>query len=145
MSAATHEHESHVVVDSVDEPKYRLRKPALFLPATTMSDLQKIVEQSHQRALVLRMAHVSGQRENAGQRCDSLAELAACAQLPSSEVESDKLARLRRLIKDAFTLAADLGAELEDPGLRVVCFRFCECCQRVSAEIRRQQLWEGRS
>ena len=144
MSVVTPECDSVGAVDVVDAAPYRLRKPAPFFPAPSMLDLQQLVEQSGQRELILRIAHAARQLEAKGQRCHSLAELDAHSQLtrvPLEEAAQSKTSRLQRLIEEASALAVELGAELEAPEVRAVCFGFAGCCQRTAAEIRRQQLW----
>lgn len=146
MAAATHEQPLEAVADADGFVPYRLRKPAQFFPALTMLDAQQLVEQLGQRERVLRIAHAARELEANGERCDTLAALAVRAELTctqSKDAMQEKVARLRRAIKEASELAAELGAEVDEPGMRSVCFAFSGCCQRTAAELRRQQLWRG--
>lgn len=146
MSAATHEQRLEAVLDAGGPVPYRLRKPAQFFPALTMLDVKQFVEEAGQRERVLRIAHAARQLEANGERCDTLADLAVRAELTCAQPNDavhEKTERLQRMIKEASALAAELGSELEELGMRSVCFGFSGCCQRTAAELRRQQLWRG--
>lgn len=123
---------------------YRLRKPAQFFAMLTLSDASKLVEESGQRDMLLRMAHAARQLEAAGQHCDSLAELAAVSHLealPELDASGRETQRLQSLLKDAVELADKLGQASHDAAMRALYFNLCRHCQRATTEIGRQRLW----
>jgi hypothetical protein len=105
-----------------------------------------LVENSGRRDMVLRMGHAARQLEAAGQRCASLAELAAAAQLaPAAKPEDSsdtEAAKLQRLLREAVASAVKVGEASHDEALRAICFALCRHCQRAAAEIGRRQLWD---
>lgn len=126
-----------------DMPPYRLRKPSRFFPTSTLSDLQKIVEDSGQRELVVRMAHAARRLEAAGERCDTLAELKAAVHLaPAPNALAGTLeAELQSLLKDVVGRAVKLGESSQDAAARAFYFALCHDCQRAASEIGRRRLW----
>ena len=129
---------------SVQTP-HRVRKHVQYFRALSMADALRLVEQTGQRGMVLRLARAARQLECQGERRNSLAELAAFAQ-PSPGPKAPeslhaKVDKLRALLGEVGPLAADVGSALQDAGQRSLCFKLSRCSQRAAAELGRWGLW----
>lgn len=146
MPATTVEAQHSAACEKFAPVARRSRKHTQVCLSMSMLELQQLVEQTGHGDLVLGMARAASQMAAEGRRCESLRELAERARsdrpAPTSGPRA-KAAVLQRLIQEASAVAAELGAEVEQSNLRALYFGFSRCCQRVSAELRRAQLWTG--